>query len=285
MAKREEFLFVEKYRPQSVDECILPERLKKIFKDVVNKGDAPNFTFTGTSGTGKTTIARALAKQLGYDLLYINASKDGNIDTLRTRIVTFASTVSLMGNRKMILLDEADFLNPVSTQPALRGVIEEYSKNCAFILTVNYKEKLLPALIGRAPIVEFRFPKEERPILATQFLKRLTNILDMETITYDKKVLADLISRHFPDFRRILGEVQQYSLAGTIDDGILLQFSDVKVSALIKAMKSKDFAAMTKWVVENSDGDPTRLFRTIYDGFEPSLNPNSVPQFVITLAD
>jgi DNA polymerase III delta prime subunit len=285
MAKREEFLWVEKWRPKTIDECILPEALKKKFSDIIAKGNTPNFTFAGGAGTGKTTVARAIGSQLGYDLLFINASLEGNIDTLRTKIRSFASTVSLMGNRKLVLLDEADYLNPLSTQPALRGAIEEFSKNAAFIMTCNFLHKIIAPLHSRAPVIEFKFPKEERPKLSMAFLKRLMMILDSENIKYDKKVLAELVSRYFPDFRRVIGECQTYSLAGEIDSGILAQFADVKISELVKSMKTKDFTKMSSWVVDNCHDDPSRLYRTLYDGMEPSLVKNSIPEFVLILAD
>jgi DNA polymerase III delta prime subunit len=277
-------LFVEKYRPQKVADCVLPEALSGTFTDIVKSGDIPNMILCGGAGCGKTTVARAVCDELGRDVLFINASEDGGIDTLRTRIRQFASTVSLNGGIKVVILDEADYLNPQSTQPALRGFMEEFSRNCRFILTCNFKNRIIEPLHSRCTAIDFRIPPKEKARMAKEFLRRLKGILDGENIPWDERVLVELIIKHFPDFRRVLNEVQRYSVSGSIDAGILVS-SDIGMDALVKALKSKSFGDIRKWVVDNADKDTAHVFRRMYETLIESLQPASVPQAVLTLAE
>jgi DNA polymerase III delta prime subunit len=238
----------------------------------------------GGAGCGKTTVARAICDQLGRDVLFINASEDGGIDTLRTRIRQFASAVSLGGGHKVVILDEADYLNPQSTQPALRGFIEEFAKNCRFILTCNFKHRIIEPLHSRCTCIDFKIPAKEKPKMAKEFLLRTKDILDNESIQYDERVLAELIIRHFPDFRRVLNEIQRYSVSGAIDTGILVA-ADVGVESLVKALKGKNFNEIRKWVVDNADRDTAHVFRKIYETLVDQLQPSSVPQAVLTLSE
>lgn len=284
MSERE-FLFVEKYRPSSIDDCILPASLKKAFRDMVKSGDLPNMIFSGGPGCGKTTVARALADELGIDHLFVNASEHGNIDMLRTTIRNFASTISLAGNRyKVVILDEGDALTPLFQQ-ALRGFIEEFAANCRFIITCNFKNKIIEAIQSRCPVIDFIIPVKERSKLAQQMLKRVVHILTKENIKYDEKVLAELIIRHFPDYRRILGEIQSYSLSGEIDEGILVKHGEIQVKQLIDSMKAKNFTDVRKWVALHIDMDPGLLFRKIYEGLNEYVEKASIPQVVLILAE
>jgi DNA polymerase III delta prime subunit len=279
-----EFLFSQKYRPQKVSECILPERLKKVFQEFVDNKTIPNLMLTGTAGVGKTSVALAMCEEMGINYLFINSSEERGIDTLRTKIRGYASTVSLTGGRKVIILDEADYITP-EAQAALRGSMEEFSSNCTFIFTCNFKARLIEALHSRCSVIDFTLNGEERPKMALQFFKRVGEILDKEKITYDKQVLVKIIEKFFPDFRRTLNEIQRYSNKGNIDAGILSQITDVKnMGDLIKSLKEKDFRAMRKWVVLNSDIDPARIFRKIYDGMYDFLKPQNIPPTVIILA-
>jgi DNA polymerase III delta prime subunit len=277
-------LLVEKYRPKTVADCVLPEALTDTFTDIVKSGDIPNMILSGGAGCGKTTVARALCDELGRDVLFINASEDGGIDTLRTRIRQFASAVSLGGGIKVVILDEADYLNPQSTQPALRGFIEEFAKNCRFILTCNFKHRIIEPLHSRCTCIDFKIPAKEKPKMAKQFLTRTKGILDEEKIGYDERVLAELIIQHFPDFRRVLNEIQRYSVSGSIDTGILVA-SDVSTETLIKALKSKNFGDIRRWVVDNSDRDTAHVFRKVYETLIETLQPSSIPQAVLTLSE
>jgi DNA polymerase III delta prime subunit len=277
-------LLVEKYRPKTVSDCVLPEALTDTFTDIVKSGDIPNMILSGGAGCGKTTVARALCDELGRDVLFINASEDGGIDTLRTRIRQFASAVSLSGGIKVVILDEADYLNPQSTQPALRGFIEEFAKNCRFILTCNFKHRIIEPLHSRCTCIDFKIPAKEKPKMAKQFLTRTKGILDEEKIGYDERVLAELIIQHFPDFRRVLNEIQRYSVSGSIDTGILVA-SDVSTETLIKALKSKNFGDIRRWVVDNSDRDTAHVFRKVYETLIETLQPSSIPQAVLTLSE
>ena len=262
---REEFLWVEKYRPKSIEECILPEGLKKTFLEFVKNKEIPNLLLCGTAGVGKTTVARALCEHLNVDYIMINGSEESGIDVLRSKIKTFASTVSLSGGRKVVLLDEADYLNPQSTQPALRGFIEEFSGNCGFIFTCNFANRLIPPIHSRTSVIDFKTKKAELPKLAGQFLTRVKNILSIENINYDEKVVAELIMKHIPDWRRVLNELQRYSASGTIDVGVLTDFSQVNIENLCKHLKEKNFGNIRKWTVDNLDNDPHLLYRKIYD--------------------
>jgi len=277
-------LLVEKYRPRKVSDCVLPESLSDTFQDIVKSGDIPNMILSGGAGCGKTTVARALCDELGRDIMFINASEDGGIDTLRTRIRQFASAVSLSGSAKVVILDEADYLNPQSTQPALRGFIEEFSSNCRFILTCNFKHRIIEPLHSRCTTIDFKIPAKEKPKMAKQFLTRTKDILDKESVQYDERVLAELIIRYFPDFRRVLNEIQRYSVSGSIDAGILVT-ADIGAETLIKALKAKNFPDIRRWVVDNSDRDTAHIFRKIYETLLDSLQPAAIPQAVLVLSD
>jgi DNA polymerase III delta prime subunit len=280
-----EFLWVEKYRPKTINQCVLPSNLLKTFNDIVITGELPNMMFSGTAGVGKTTVAKALCNELDLDWIIINGSEEGNIDTLRGKIKQFASTVSLHGSYKVVILDEADYLNPQSTQPALRGFIEEFSNNCRFILTCNFKNRIIEPLHSRCSVYDFTIPNNQKPKIAGDIFKRVTGILDTEGVTYDQKVVVELVNRYFPDFRRILNECQRYSVSGTIDAGILVNMSDDNVKNLMGYLKGKDFKSMRKWVVDNIDTEPQAIFRKIYDVMSDHLQPQSIPQVILILAD
>ena len=280
----EQFLFCEKYRPKTINDCILPELLKKTFQSFVGQKNIPNLLLYGTSGVGKTTVARALCEELGCDMLFINGSKDRGIDTVRNEISQFASSVSFNDGRKIIILDEADYLNDQSTQPALRGFIENFSKNSGFILTANYKNRIIPALISRCSVIDFKIPKIERAKLATQFFKKVQEILEIENIKYEPKVVVAFIEMYFPDWRRILNEIQSYSSRGIIDSGILVNLSDISLKYLVSYLKVKDFSSIRKWVVDN-DADSSLIFRKIYDISNEYMQTPSIPELILILAD
>ena len=283
---RDEFLWVEKYRPKTIEDCILPENIKKTFKDFLNKGEVPNLLLAGPAGCGKTTVAKALCNELGVDVYVINGSDEGRfLDTVRNNAKNFASTVSLSSEakHKVIIIDEADNTTP-DVQLLLRASIEEFSKNCRFIFTCNYKNKIIEPLHSRCAVVEFGIKAKQKQQIAASFFERLVSILDGERIEADKKVLAELINKHFPDWRRVLNECQRYSVSGKIDSGILAHFSDVKVNDLIKNLKEKNFKEVRKWCVDNLDNDPAVLLRRIYDSLSSSLVPSSIPAAVLTLA-
>ena len=279
----EHYIWVEKYRPKTIDGCILPKDQKDYFKNLVANGEIQNMLLCGTAGTGKTTVARALCEELKSDYIIINGSEESGIDVLRTKIKSFASTVSFTGNTKVVILDEADYLNPNSTQPALRGFIEEFANNCRFIFTCNFKNRIIQPLHSRCAVIEFKIPNKEKPAIAGAFFKRVTDILSFENIQADSKVVAKVVEKHFPDFRRTLNELQRYSQSGQIDEGILTNLSDVNMNDLVKALKDKDWKKMRSWVVHNMDSDPVSLFRKVYDTLLPLTN--QVPQLVLTLAD
>ena len=279
----EHFIWVEKYRPRKIDDCILPESQKEYFKQMVAKGEIQNMLLCGTAGTGKTTVARALCEELQTDYMIINGSEESGIDVLRTKIKQFASTVSFSGNTKVVILDEADYLNPNSTQPALRGFIEEFAGNCRFILTCNFKNRIIPPLHSRCAVIEFKIPNTEKQKIASQFFNRVVNILVNENIEFDKKVIAKVVEKHFPDFRRTLNELQRYSQSGFIDEGMLVNIGEANMKDLVDSIKSKDWKKMRTWVVNNLDNDPVSLFRKIYDTLIPMTN--QVPQLVLTIAD
>ena len=278
-----DFLWVEKYRPQTISDCILPDALKATFQKIVDGGELPNMLFTGTAGLGKTTVAKALCKELNLDWIIINASESGNIDTLRTKIKQFASTVSLQGGYKVVILDEADYLNAQSTQPALRGFIEEFANNCRFILTCNFKNRIIEPLHSRCGVYEFNTTKKELAQLAAQFMKRTTKILENEGVSYDQMVVADLIMKHAPDWRRILNELQRSSITGSVSRSV----SDTtgSIGDLLGFLKTKDFKKMRSWVAQNIDADATAIFRAIYDQMNEKIKPESIPQLVLILAD
>lgn len=280
-----DFLWVEKYRPQTISECILPESLKKTFSDIVETGEIPNMMFTGTAGLGKTTVARAICNQLNLDYIIVNGSEEGNIDTLRTKIKHFASTVSLDGGIKVVILDEADYLNAQSTQPALRGFIEEFSDNCRFILTCNFKNRVIEPLHSRCSIYEFNTTKKGMQKLCADFFVRTIHILENEGIAVENKdEIANLIMRYAPDWRRVLNELQRSSIGGKLNIATLQGSSD-QYDDLFEYLKDKDFKKMRKWVSENMDVDSSVIFRSIYDSMYEKVEPSSVPQLVLYLAD
>lgn len=282
---RDEFLWVEKYRPKTIDECILPGGLKKSFQEFVDNQEIPNLLLCGSAGIGKTTVARALCEQLNTDYILINGSDERNIDTLRTKIKDFASTVSLSGGSKVVILDEADYLNPQSTQPALRGFIEEFSSNCRFILTCNFANRIISPLHSRCSVVEFKLPRGSAPQIAAAFMKRTQDILNIENIKYSPKVIAEMITKFLPDWRRVLNELQRYGASGEIDEGILTDLSDIQIDELCTFLKGKKYTQMRKWVVNNMDNDPTILYRKLYEGFHTKLKPASIPTAVLAVAD
>ena len=278
------FLWTEKYRPNRISDTILPQNLSTTFNEFVEKG-IPNLLLCGGPGVGKTTVARAMLDQVGSDYMIINGSMNGGIDTLRNDIKSYASTVSLNGKRKFVILDEADYLNPQSTQPALRNFMEEFSKNCGFILTANYKNRIIEPLHSRCSVIEFLISKQDKPVLANSFLKRVQDILKEENVDYDKKAVVELIIKHFPDWRRIINELQRYSSSGKIDVGILTQMSDGSFNTLVQALKKKEFNQMRKWVAENLDNDPTTIYRKLYDTCNTNMKEASIPILVTTIAD
>ena len=281
----ETFLWVEEYRPKDVKSCILPKNLKDTFSEFVQSGQVPNLVLSGGSGVGKTTVAKAMLKELDATYMMINGSEESGIDVLRTKIKNFASTVSLHGGRKYLILDEADYLNPQSTQPALRGFMEEFHKNCGFIFTCNYKNRLIEPLHSRCSVVDFVIPNSEKPKLASQFFKRVEAILNEQNIKYDKRVIVEVISKHFPDWRRILNELQRYSVSGVIDAGILVNIAEINIKELMQSMKNKEFTNVRKWVVNNLDNDSVRLLRRIYDNLYDYVEGSSIPHVVVVLGE
>ena len=281
----ESFLWVEKYRPKTIEECVLPDRIKTLFQQISLEGRIPNMILSGGPGMGKTTVAKALCNEVGCDFLMINGSEESGIDVLRTKIRGYASTVSFDGKRKVVILDEADYLNPQSTQPALRSFIEEFEKHCSFIMTCNYINRIIEPLHSRCQTIDFRINKEEKLNVGSNFGKRLYTILDQEKVDYDKKVVAEVLMKHFPDYRRVLNELQKYSKYGNIDSGILSQVSELDLSELMKYMKDKKFNEVRKWVVNNLDNDPQKIYRKIYDIAETHIQTSSIPQLVLILAD
>jgi len=281
-----DFLWVEKYRPKTIAETILPDGLKQTFQKIVDTGELPNMLFTGTAGLGKTTVARALCNELDIDYIIINGSEEGNIDTLRTKIKQFASTVSLQGGYKAVILDEADYLNPQSTQPALRGFIEEFANNCRFILTCNFKNRIIEPLHSRCGVYEFNTSKKDMVQLCGQFMDRAADILYKEEVSFNSKILADLIMKFAPDWRRILNELQRYSIGSrSVDSGILVNLSDRNYDDLFHHLKTKDFKKMRSWVVNNIDTDASAIFRALYDRMTGKVQSQSIPQLVLILAD
>jgi len=284
MTTPEQFLWVERYRPRSIEDCILPESVKKQFSQFIDKGEVPNLLLSGSAGTGKTTIARALCNELDCDYIIINGSDEGRqIDTLRTKIRQFASAVSFEGKTKVVILDEADYMNRDSVQPALRAFIEQYAENCRFIFTCNYSNRLIEPLHSRTTVIDFKLAPSDRPVLASKFLKRMEYILDTEGVEYSQRVLAELLNKHFPDYRRVINELQRYAVGGIIDEGVLSNFQELNSQALIECLRSKDWKKMRQWVANNVDTDPQAIFRQIYDILLPEVS--SPPNLVVLIAD
>jgi len=285
-SREDQFLWVEKYRPQKIDDCVLPQTLKDTFKQYITQGELPSFLFSGTAGVGKTTVAKALCNEIGAEYILVNGSDEGrSIDVLRTTIKGFASTVSLTDAKKVVIVDEADYMNAQSVQPALRSFIEEFSGNCRFIFTCNFKNRIIEPLHSRCAVIEFKIDSKDKQEIAATFFKRAVQILKQENIEFDPKVVAELITKHFPDYRRILNELQRYSVSGKIDSGILLNMSEESFKDLVKLLKDKNFTEVRKWVAKQTDADTTSLFRELYDTASVNMDPNSIPQLVLTLAD
>ena len=280
-----DFLWVEQYRPKTIDDCILPDSLKSLFSAFIKKGEISNMLFSGTAGIGKTTVAKALCEQMNCDWIMINGSEEGGIDVLRNKIKNFASTVSLSGGKKVVILDEADYLNQQSTQPAMRGFVEEFHKNCRFILTCNFKNRIIEPLHSRFSNIEFKVNPKDKPKLASRLFERAIYILKEQNVSYEDKVLVELITKHFPDFRKLINELQRYSVSGSIDAGILVNVSDENLKTLVTHLKNKEFGDMRKWVVNNLDNDPVKIFRKIYDTLYTNLEPSTIPHAVLIIAD
>ncbi len=278
----ESFLWVESYRPKSINDCILPDSIKNTFLEFIGQKEIPNLLLSGGSGVGKTTVARALCEQLKSDYIIINGSEESGIDVLRNKIKTFASTVSLQGGKKVVILDEADYLNPQSTQPALRGFIEEFHNNCRFIFTCNFKNRIIEPLHSRCAVIEFKI-NGNKAHLAVQFMGRVEKILKTENIGFEEPVVAELIMKHFPDFRRVLNELQRYSVSGTIDSGILVNIAEVNMKSLMEYLKNKEFGNVRKWVVDNIDNDPVKIFRKVYEKLYEYMEPSSIPAAVLVI--
>ena len=284
--KPENFLWVEKYRPKTIEECVLPMSLKSTFSDMVAKGEPQNLLFSGSAGVGKTTVAKALCNEMGSDWILINCSEEGNIDTLRTKIRQFASTVSLSGDvKKVVILDEFDYSNANSIQPALRGAIEEFANNCRFILTCNYKSRIIEPIHSRCTCIDFTLPTSEKPTIAAKMMERCVYILNQEGVKSDKKVLGQLIMKHFPDMRRILNELQRYGVSGSIDVGILNSVADSEIKNLVSSMRNKDFAGVRRWAAVNAETSPQEIYRKIYDALGEVIENQSVPEAILILAE
>lgn len=279
-----EILWTQRYRPRTISDCILPDHLKKTFQKFVDDGTVPNLLLCGGAGIGKTTVAKAMLEELGADYIVINGSMNGNIDTLRTDIQSFASTMSFTGGRKYVILDEADFLNPSSTQPALRGFIEEFSKNCGFIFTCNYPNRIIEPLHSRCSVIDFKINKKDKQQLAVQFLKRSMEILDKENISYEKPVLSELIVKYYGDWRRVLNELQRYSVSGKIDSGIFSNIGEENIKTLVEFIKQKDYKNMRKWVGENTDGESSAFIRKLFDILSITAPANNLPDIVLVMA-
>ena len=283
----DKFLWVEKHRPKTIEQCILSDTIKGTLEDLVRDNKVPNLMFTGPAGVGKTTVARAICDMTNSDYIIINGSDEGRmIDTLRTKMTQFCSTISLSGGgRKVVIIDEADYMNPDSVQPAMRGFIEKFAENCSFIFTCNFKNRIIEPIHSRCAVIDFGLKKDEKPDIASQFMIRCGDILTEESIEHDKKVVAELINKHFPDFRRVINELQRYSTSGTIDSGVLATIGELNLNQLISALRNKNFHDMRQWVSSNVDNDPTTIYRKIYDKLYEVLEKSSIPQAVLIIAD
>ena len=282
----ESLLWVEKYRPKSIEDCILPETIKTTLRDVVKQNKIPNMMFTGTSGIGKTTAARAICNETQADYLIINGSDEGRmIDTLRTKLTQFCSTISLSGSRKVVIIDEADYMNADSVQPAMRNFTERFADNCSFIFTCNYKNRIIEPIHSRCAVIDFSLKNGEKQVIAARFMKRVEGILTDESIDYDKEVIAKLVLKHFPDFRRVLNELQRYSTSGEINSGVLANIKEMNLKELIDSLREKNFSKMRQWVVANVDNDPATVYRKIYDELYNVVDKGSIPQAVLTIAE
>ena len=282
---REDFLWVEKYRPKTIKDTILSPELKTLFQTFVDNKNVPNLLLTGSQGIGKTTVAKAMLEELGADYIVINGSDEGRlIDTLRTKIKNFESSVSLAGGRKYVILDEADYCNAETVQPALRNFMEEFSKNCGFIMTCNFVNKIIQPLHSRCSVVEFKIANKDKPAMGKELYVRILNILKQENISFEEKVIQEVLAKHFPDNRRILNELQRYSATGHIDSGILANLSETSIKELMQLLKDKEFTTIRRWVGRNIDGDVAPMFRKIYDTINQYAKPSSLPQIVVTLA-
>jgi len=282
----ESLLWVEKYRPRTIEDCILPESIKKTLRDVVSQNKIPNMMFTGTSGIGKTTAARAICNETQADYLIINGSDEGRmIDTLRTKLTQFCSTISLSGSRKVVIIDEADYMNADSVQPAMRNFTERFADNCSFIFTCNYKNRIIEPIHSRCAVIDFSLKNGEKQVIAARFMKRVEGILADESIDYDKEVIAKLVLKHFPDFRRVLNELQRYSTSGEINSGVLANIKEMNLKELIDSLREKNFSKMRQWVVANVDNDPATVYRKIYDELYNVVDKGSIPQAVLTIAE
>ena len=282
----ESLLWVEGYRPKTIDDCILSDTIKGTLSDLVKDEKVSNLMFTGPSGVGKTTAARAICDQTNSDYIIINGSDEGRmIDTLRTKLTQFCSTISIRGGRKVVIIDEADYMNPDSVQPAMRNFIEKFAENCSFIFTCNYKNRIIDPIHSRCAVVDFTLNKDEKPAIASQFMNRCEHILNDENVVYDKDVVGALINKHFPDFRRVINELQRYGTSGNIDSGILANIGELNLSQLVSALRDKNFHNMRQWVVSNVDNDPATIYRKIYEKLYEVLEKSSIPQAVLIIAD
>jgi len=279
-----EALWVEKCRPHTIADCILPDEYKSTFQSYVDRKEIPHLLLCGGPGVGKTTVAKALCDEIGCDYLMINGSDESGIDTFRVKIKNYASSMSLGGGKKVIIIDEADYLNPNSTQPAMRAAMEEFAHNCTFIMTCNFKNRIIEPLHSRCAVIEFKLRKEDKPKMAMAFMKRATEILNTEKIPFDKAVLAEVVKKHFPDYRRVLNELQRYSVSGKIDAGILSSIADVSLTELVSSLKDQNFSAMRKWVADFGGDDPARIYRKIYDSLYDVMDKSTIPNAVLILA-
>jgi len=279
-----EVLWVEKFRPKTVEDCILPVELKSTFQQFVDRKEIPHLLLCGTPGVGKTTIARALCEEVGCDYMMLNGSDESGIETFRTKIKNYASSLSLMGAKKVIIIDEADYLNPNSTQPAMRSAMEEFAHNCMFIMTCNYKNRIIEPLQSRCAVVDFKLNLEDKPKMKREFMRRVDEILKTEKVSYKLPVVAEVIKKFFPDYRRILNELQRYAVSGTIDEGILANITDITITELIKLLKDHNFRDMRQWVAQNGNDDSNRVFRKIYDSLYEVMKKETIPNAVIILA-